>query len=113
MCTSEQVSTGKQLGLRPKTMESEERRRRLRKVYDILLVLAEQAETAAATPNIIGHSQRIEKRLSVRWELEQALMHLPMPREGKRAGACAPALAWLRPLEVEVFSDTRWKIPSV
>jgi hypothetical protein len=47
MCTSEQASTDKVLRVQPKVMEPEERRRRLRKVYDILLALAEQAEAAA------------------------------------------------------------------
>jgi hypothetical protein len=47
MCTSEQASTEKRLRLQPKVMEPEERRRRLRKVYNILLALAEQAEAAA------------------------------------------------------------------
>jgi hypothetical protein len=46
MCTSEQASTEKRLRLQPKVMEPEERRR-LRKVYNILLALAEQAEAAA------------------------------------------------------------------
>ena len=46
MCTSEQASTEKRLRLQPKVMEPEERRRRLRKVYNILLALAEQAEAA-------------------------------------------------------------------
>lgn len=51
MCTSEQAFTDKQLRLQPKVMGPEERRRRLRKVYDILLVLAEQTEaTAVDTP---------------------------------------------------------------
>jgi hypothetical protein len=52
MCTSEQASTEKRLRLQPKVMDPEERRRRLRKVYNILLALAEQAEaTADQTPS--------------------------------------------------------------
>ena len=47
MCTSEQSSVEKRLRLQPKVMDPEERRRRLRKVYDILLALAEQAESTA------------------------------------------------------------------
>ena len=46
MCTSEQASTKKRLRLQPKAMDPEERRRRLRKVYDILLAVADQAEAA-------------------------------------------------------------------
>ena len=47
MCTSEQASTEKRLRIQPKVMDPAERRRRLRKVYDILLALAEQAEAAS------------------------------------------------------------------
>jgi len=47
MCTSEQASAEKRLGLQPKAIDSDERRRRLRKVYDILLALAEQAEATS------------------------------------------------------------------
>jgi hypothetical protein len=47
MCTSDQASTEKRLRMQPKVMDPAERRRRLRKVYDILLALAEQAEAAS------------------------------------------------------------------
>ena len=46
MCTNEQASTELGLRMQPKVMDPAERRRRLRKVYDILLELAEQAEAA-------------------------------------------------------------------
>jgi hypothetical protein len=46
MCTNEQQSTVQGLGEQTSAMNPEERRRRLRKVYDILLALAEQAEAA-------------------------------------------------------------------
>jgi hypothetical protein len=47
VCTSEQASTEKRLRLRPRVVDPEERRRRLRKVYERLLALAEQAEAPA------------------------------------------------------------------
>ena len=47
MCTSEQESAEKTLRMQPRVMDPAERRRRLRKVYDILLALAEQAEAAS------------------------------------------------------------------
>ncbi len=47
MCTNDQALTQKGFRMQPKTMDPAERRRRLRKVYDILLGLAGKAESAA------------------------------------------------------------------
>ena len=47
MCTTEQSSTEQRLRMQVKIVDPAERRRRLRKVYDILLELAEQAEAAS------------------------------------------------------------------
>jgi hypothetical protein len=47
MRTSEQASTEKRLRMQPKVMDPAERRHRLKKVYDTLLALAEQAEAAS------------------------------------------------------------------
>ena len=47
MCTNDQALAEQRFRMQPKIMDPAERRRRLRKVYDILLGLAEQADSAA------------------------------------------------------------------
>jgi len=63
MCTGEQASAEKRLRLQPKVMDPDERRRRLRKAYDILLALVRDGslpltEANALLAEMIGRRYR-------------------------------------------------------
>ena len=94
MCTSEQASAERRLRMQPKVMDPAERRRHLRKVYHILLALAEQTEAASQDiprdqPLPVGLEEAIGCRLqtgtdSLDWHQAQAdldgfvyLLHRP------------------------------------